>query len=577
DICWPENRFSDWWDAHPAERLAFLNWMDGLYTRKKHLSVFPYRVAAAWQQLGDLDKAAPYLYDAFVAQAPDEYQFNGITGANRRDWWRQAAGRLDAERRDRVIARIEEQERRWQHGPTVAELYGKAFDDPNAGSKDMWSYYLGDADRFLLGRLKCPVVTPQPVEGAPGDLRYYFLLCRTSAGLWMQGITADGKLSLALLSADGRWRPMALPEKMQKPAHFIVEAAQAGNEVLFGLSSQQGVAIYDIKADSWRLLGMKEGLGSNWVMSMTVDGPNVWVFGDGFLSRYNAGNVFLCKDKVPNWTESLATTAGDVWFLGDEPMELTIIDPTGKKPRRTVGKNDLRRLYPVPDFFWPPSRGLNGGRRRLLARPEGLYVATKLGLVLIGNDSKPQRLWYPTGFCWWEGLGLWVEGNCPLPPCTMTEVIADDSNPNLIWVVSMHNVRYPPRDDWAVQYIEHFLHQYEDAATFITAFDAKKGTFSAPVRTAATFFDVQPFGDYVYVTGKEFGRIPKTMWVADQPVPAGDQPVRVHCPDTPLGRVTEALARRDLAKARELLDAAQKAGVPPSQIKPLREQLDRLK
>ncbi|HUT58268.1 MAG TPA: hypothetical protein VNA25_10515, partial [Phycisphaerae bacterium] len=47
DICWPENRFSDWWDAHPAERLAFLNWMDGLYTRKKHLSVFPYRVAAA--------------------------------------------------------------------------------------------------------------------------------------------------------------------------------------------------------------------------------------------------------------------------------------------------------------------------------------------------------------------------------------------------------------------------------------------------------------------------------------------------------------------------------------------------
>jgi len=576
EICWPRNRFSDWWDVHPAERLAFLKWVDGLYTEKKHLSVFPYRVAAAWQQLGDLDKAAPYLYDAFVDQAPDEGRFNSITGANRRSWWRPAAERLDAERRDRLIARIEKQDRRRQGGPKIAELYGQAFEDPGAGGAKIWSYYLGGADRFLLRRLECLVATPQPVEGAPGDLRYYFLLCRTSAGLWMQGITADEKLSLALLSADGRWQPMALPEKMQKPAHFIIEAVQAGNEVFFGLSKQQGVAIYDVGAGSWRLLDMKEGLGSNWVMGLAADGPDVWVYGDGFLSRYTAGKVFLCKDKVPNWTESLATTAGDVWFLGDEPTELTIIDPTGKRPRRTVGENDLRRLYPVPDFFWPPSRGLNGGRRRLLARPEGLYVATKLGLVLIGNDSKPQRLWYPTGFCWWQGLGLWVEGNCPLPPCFMTEVIADDRNPDLIWVVSMHNVRYPPCDDGAVQYIDHFLRQYEDAATFITAFDTKKQAFSAPVRTAAPFFDAQPFGDYVYVSGKEFGRIPKTTWVLDQPAPAGDQPVRVHCPDTPLGRAAQALFDQDFDRARKHLLEAIDAGIAPDEVKEMLAEIERM-
>jgi len=208
-----------------------------------------------------------------------------------------------------------------------------------------------------------------------------------------------------------------------------------------------------------------------------------------------------------------------VCFLGYDPTELTILDPAGKKPMRTVTEKNLRRLYPVPDFFWPPSRHYNAGRvgrRRMLARPEGLYVATELGLVLIADDGRPQRLWYPAGFCWWENLGVWVEGNCPLPPCIVKEVIADDRNPDLMWVVSKRNVSYPPYNQNPFGYIDYYLSQTEGAATFITAFDAKKRAFSAPVRTTAPFLHAQPFGDSLYVTGKEFGRIPKTAWVPDQ-------------------------------------------------------------
>ncbi|HUX00764.1 MAG TPA: hypothetical protein VMY35_07270 [Phycisphaerae bacterium] len=579
EICWPKYRFSDWWDAHPAGRLAFLKWMDGLYTEKKYLSLFPYKVAAAYAQLGNLDEAAPYLYDAFVTQAPGEYEFNSITAANRGGWWRQAAERLDPEQRDRVIARIEWQERRWKGGPKIAELYGQAFEDPDAGGEDVWGYYLGGADRFLLGRLECPVITPQPVEGAPGDLLYSFVVRRTAAGLWMQGITADKNLTLALLPAQGRWRPIALPERMQDVAHFIIDAAQVGKEVFFALSYQQGVAIYDVEADSWQFLGMKEGLGSDWVWGLAADGPDVWVTGDGFLSRYTAGKVFLHKDKVPRWTEGLAMVAGDLCFLRYEPTELTILDPAGKKPQRMVTEDDLRRLYPVPEFFRPPSRHYNAGRvgrRRLLARPEGLYVATERGLVLIASDGKPQRLWYPAGFCYWKSLVTWVEGNCPLPPCIVKEVIADDRNPDLVWIVSKRDVSYPRRDQSPVGYIDYYLSQAEDAATFITAFDVKKGAFSAPVRTTAPFLHAQPFGDFLYVTGKEFGRIPKTTWVLDQPAPAGDQPVRVHCPDTPLGRASQALFDQGFDRARKHLLEALGAGIAPDKVKEMLAEIERM-
>ena len=312
---------------------------------------------------------------------------------------------------------------------------------------------------------------------------------------------------------------------------------------------------------------------------MAADGTDVWVTGDGFLSRYHADSVFLHKDKVPNWTEGLAMAGGDACFLGYEPTDLTILDPAGKQARCAVSEKDLRRLYPAPDFFWPPSRHYNAGRvgrRRMLARPEGLYVATGLGLVLIAGDGKPQRLWYPAGFCWWKNLGMWVEGNCPLPPCIVKEVIADDRDPDLVWIISKRNVSYPRYNQSPVGYIDYYLSQAEDAVTFITAFDAKRRAFSAPVRTTAPFLHVQPFGDFLYVTGKEFGRIPKMTWVPDQPAPVGDQAVRVHCPDTPLGRASQALFNQDFDRARKHLLEATGTGIAPDKVKKMLAEIERM-
>ncbi|GAH84540.1 unnamed protein product, partial [marine sediment metagenome] len=211
-----------------------------------------------------------------------------------------------------------------------------------------------------------------------------------------------------------------------------------------------------------------------------------------------------------------------------------------------------------------------------LARPEGLYVATGLGLILIAGDGRPQRLWYPAGFCYWKNLGMWVEGNCPLPPCIVKEIIADDRNPDLVWIVSKEDVSYPRYDESPVGYIDYYLSQAEDAATFITAFDAKKRAFSAPVRTTALFLHAQPFGDYVYVTGKEFGRIPKTTWVPDQPAPAENQPARVRCPDTPLGRASQALFNQDFDRARKHLLEALGAGIAPDEVKKMLTGIERM-
>ena len=275
-------------------------------------------------------------------------------------------------------------------------------------------------------------------------------------------------------------------------------------------------------------------------------------------------------------------TGGDLCFLGYEPADLAILDPVGKKPTHTVTEKNMRRLYPAPDFFWPPSRNYNAGcagRRRMLARPEGLYVATELGLVLIAKDGKPQQLWYPTGFCYWKKLGVWVEGNCPLPPCIVKEAIADDRNPDLIWVVSKDGASYPRYRVSPLLFIRAHREPFswsEDAVTFITAFDTKKRAFSTPVRTTAPFLHAQPFGDYVYVSGKEFGRIPKTTWVLDQPAPAGDQPVRVHCPDTPLGRASQALFNQDFDRARKHLLEAIDAGIAPDEVKKMLAEIERM-
>jgi len=357
---------------------------------------------------------------------------------------------------------------------------------------------------------------------------------------------------------------MSLPDEMQEAKHpikFIFDIVQVGREVFFGRDEWGGVAVHNLQTGDWHILTMKDGLGSDCVGGLIADGENVWITGAGFLNRYAAGKVFLYKDKVPNWVEAVVKVGGDMCYLGYDPANLVILNPADERARRTVTEEDMRRLYPAPDFFWPPARQYNAGctgRRRLLARPEGLYVATKLGLVLIGNDSRPQRLWYPTGFCWWQGLGLWVEGNCPLPPCGDMEVIADDRKSDLVWIVNKR------------------LTGYAGDTTFITALDVKKQIFSVPVRTNAPFFRAQPFGDYVYVTGKEFGRISKTTWVLDQPAPAGDQPVRVHCPNTPLGRAAQALFDQDFDRARKHLLEAIDAGIAPAEVKKMLAEIERM-
>lgn len=193
------------------------------------------------------------------------------------------------------------------------------------------------------------------------------------------------------------------------------------------------------------------------------------------------------------------------------------------------------------------------------------------------TDGKPVALWRSDTFYQLKNLGGWVLGNCPLPSCALLEVIRDDQKPNLLWLVSKQNDVIPPYKfgygTYPKELWNSILNIGGDTTCFITAFDTETNLFSKPVRTKSPFTHAQPFGDYVYMTGRIFARLPKKLWVVDQPGAKVDRPPMVECPDTPVGRASRALLLGRREQAIKHLQEAMESGMAPSEVRKMIREL----
>jgi len=86
-------------------------------------------------------------------------------------------------------------------------------------------------------------------------------------------------------------------------------------------------------------------------------------------------------------------------------------------------------------------------------------------------------------------------------------------------------------------------------------------------------FREQPFGDYVYLTGRTFARLPKKLWVVDQPGSEDDQPPRVECPDRLLGQVSCALLLGHRDQAMKHVQEALESGIAPGEVRKMIREL----
>lgn len=585
---WPQYHFPDWWDSHPQERIDFYNWVDNLYKEKKHLSVFPFRLALAYNQLKKYDEAAEYLHDGLVSHRLRQLELNGVIG-DASSWLtnghaRELATRLDTKRSAELLARLANtpEEREQRRGNVLSRLYGPAYRD----AKDLYDYsYRSDRER--IGKLQCQTVQPEAVLLGQ-TLVQSVIVRQTTAGLWMQGGTTDGTLAL-FFSEDGRkWQAIDTPEQMKRIRGYenlaeaenrVVSIVQLGDEVLFA-TLNAGLFVCDRKKAAWRHYGDKEGLAAKAIaqMAASADGKSAWIAGGGFLCRYQDGKLFLPKVKIDLFPDGMVACGGRLLAISNE--QLLAIQPESVSKTVLLSRSQQRGLLPVPPIFHGPPRSYNAGvntLQRLLTIGEKVCFVGEHGLAVLTAAGQPVALWRPDAFYRWNELGGWVMGNCPLPPCSMMEVIQDDQNHNLLWLVSKENDVIPPYTFGYGAYPKalwnSILELGRDTTCFITAFDTETNRFSKPVRTKTPFTHAQPFGDYVYLTGRTFSRLPKKLWVVDQPGMPGDQPPRVECPDTPVGRASRAvlLGRRD--EAMKHIQEALEAGMAPDEIKKMVREL----
>lgn len=577
--CHPSHYFDDWWAAHPQERVYFYTWMDRLYKKKKHLSVVPFKLAAAYDQLKRYDQAARYLYDGLVSHRLSRLKLNGVTGGEVSGWWqsgrpRELAKCLDAKRSTELLARLNGAKKKRVVG--LAGMYGATY----GNAEDLYDY-IYRADENRLGGLKCKVM--QAEETPLGrKLVQSVIVRKTGSGLWMQGGATDGTLVL-FFSKDGRsWRAIKTPQQMRsirssgnraEATNRVISIVQLGDEVLFA-TKNVGLFVYDRHKDAWRHYGTQEGLAAKTICQMTVsaDEKSAWIAGGGFLCRYRDGKLFLPKAKITLFPDGMVTRDDHLVVINNE--EVLAVQPEGGKKKTLLTRSQQWRLRPAPARFYGPPRGYNAGVdtfQRLLVVEGKVYVVSKHGLVVLGADGKPAALWRPDTFYRWNELGGWVLGNCPLPPCLLSEAIRDDQNPNLLWLVSKANDKITPytfaygvypKELWS-----HILGIGSDTMCFITAFDTKRGLFSKPLRTKAPFTHAGPCGDYIYLTGRTFGRLGKKLWVVDQPGAKNDQPPKTECPDTLVGRASRALLLGNRKEARACLQSALNAGIAPADVK----------
>jgi hypothetical protein len=577
--CAPGFYSERWWEGHAKERYEFYTWIDSLYQQKKHLSVVPFRLALACDQLKQYDKAAEYLYDGLVSHRLGQLELNGVTGGEVSSWWQSGRSRelakfLDAKRSAELLARLGGGVPKADTG--LAAMYGPAY----GTAKNLYEYRY-HADRQRIAGMRQETA---PSEAVPvgQTLIQSLIVRRTKAGLWVQGGTDEGTMAV-FFTEDGRsWRALKAPEEMGKilgyeglavSRNHVVSIVQLDSEVLFA-TANVGLFVYNRQADTWRSYGVQQGLPAKHIaqMAASADGKFAWIAGGGFLCRYQDGRIFLGKGKMDMSPDGLVA-CGEHPLILNEDRSL-VLNPEGQGSKPLFTRAQLRPLVPTPPRFDGLSRSYYAGAhtcQRLQLIDKNIYLACDQGLAVLTSDGRPVRLWRPDDFYHWNNLGGWVLGNCPLPPCSLLEVLRDDRKPGLLWLVSKDNDIIPPYSFAYGTYPKKLWGAFakfgDDTACFITAFDTETTRFSKPIRTKSFFAHAQPFGDYVYLTGRTFSRLPKSLWVVDQPGSQTDQPPKVECPDTPVGRASGALLLGQRDQAVKQLQEALSRGIAPDEIR----------
>ena len=579
----PDWSFDRWWERHPAERVAFYTWVDELYKGSRDLSCFPLELALAYDELGKYAKAARYLHETIILAK----RRPGVLGYLLRNARYRFAGA-------RVERLLKHSDRKQAEGIRagfggkeagkldIAAMHGQAY-----GTFKSLHDYSRRADRITLRTFNCRALKPQSVNGGPSGRCVIVRL--TDAGLWVQAMT-PGKLAMYLSAAPGKWRQIPLPKAMEEilgtddgGQNHVISIVQVGKEVLFATPGS-GVYVYDLRRATWRHLGMKEGLGSDRVAGMAPGsaGRGVWIYGGRFLCRYRDGKVFGWKTTIPSGMLGMHAYADRMYLLESHNNEdLVALSQAHPKARKVLTQRQQRRLIAVPEFFRGPSRSFNAGiysNRRLVGRNGNMYMVNRHGLLRVTAQGKPIGQWYPSGFYHWNELGGWVQGNCPLPPCSLKEAVPDDEDPNRLWLLSKHNATRTAYLLWYMRYPSYRSLAVDESIAFITAYDVKKSLFSKPIRIkGATVAHIQPRGKDVYMTGARLRRLPKKTWVLDQPGRLKDTPLRVRCPETLLGKASAALFNQEFDRAGKLLQEALDAGISTQHVKQMLGAMDKLK
>ena len=240
--------------------------------------------------------------------------------------------------------------------------------------------------------------------------------------------------------------------------------------------------------------------------------------------------------------------------MGGDPYNLLTIDGKGQGVSVAMSAHQQLLALPLMSFFSASNSGpgySSGVNWNSLAVVGGrCYWISNGGVMGIDHQNRLTDYWRPDLFYYWNGLGGWVCGNCPVPPCRIQEIVADDKAPDLLWLVSH------------VPGIDKPMERY---ANYVTACRPGTGQFSRPLRISDGSVQLQPRGDYLYVTGA-LSAAPKKNWVLDQKC-AKDQPPVIECPDTDLGRASRALLLGNKDEARGHLQAALDAGIATGEVK----------
>ncbi len=236
----------------------------------------------------------------------------------------------------------------------------------------------------------------------------------------------------------------------------------------------------------------------------------------------------------------------------------------------------------------PPS---NSDLTHLASAGGRVFAAGGWGLAELPANGPVRRRWHPPIFVYWNQLLGVVEANSPLPPAPISQIFADDRDPNRLWIISrvdhvgrtyprgealaeagidakprIHTAYMSGRDDYMLEVKQRWC------GVWVTAYDAATDRWSKPVHVSGEIAMVQPAGVHLYFTGIGLHRLPKSNWPTTLATETRERPA-IRCVDTLHGQASIALFEGNVNQARDLLQQAIARGVAIDQTRQMMKSL----